>query len=90
MRSFKSMVRRLAVAAVMVMASCVGPCDGAASKDTLRRFSADLTITKQGSSQTGRIYSDGQSIRINLKSDSSGADRLIFIRIYDDKKQVVS
>jgi hypothetical protein len=90
MRSFNSMVRRLAGAAVIVTASWVGLCDGAASKDTLRPFSVDLTITKRGSSQTGRIYSDGQSIRINLNADSSGADRLIFIRIYDDKKQVVS
>ena len=84
------MVCMPAGAAVVLMASWVGPCDGAAGKETLRPFSADLTITKQGSFQTGRIFSDGQSIRINLNAGSFGADRLIFIRIYDDKKQVFS
>ena len=91
MHSFNSIVCRMAGAAAMIVTvSWVGAWNGAASNDTLRPFSADLTITKQGSSQTGQIYSDGQSIRINLTADRSGADRLIFIRIQDDKKQVVS
>jgi hypothetical protein len=90
MRSFNFTVCRMAAAGAIATAAWIGPCIGAPSNETLRPFSADLTMTKPGSSQTGQIYSDGQSIRINLNVDRSGADRWIFIRTQDDKKQLVS
>ena len=58
------------------------------AQDGLRAFTANLSITKEGVSQTGKIYSDGgHAVRMELSSPGSAQDQIIILYLDSDTKQ---
>jgi hypothetical protein len=60
------------------------------SAQSVQPFSADITFTANGETHTGRVYSDGQSIRTESEATMPGPKSVVFVRLESGLGQAVN